>query len=69
MASVVINETYDSLIELQVQLTPLGLYMAGPAANFGGKYQTPKPGYVWHAPCPSTEARQATYRFAYLKYP
>ena len=50
MASVVINETYDSLIELQAQLTPLGLYMAGPAANFGGKYQTPKPGYVWHAP-------------------
>ena len=50
MASVVINETYDSLIELQVQLTPLGHYMAGPAANFGGKYQTPKPGYVWHAP-------------------
>ena len=36
MASVVINETYDSLIELQAQLTPLGLYMAGPAANFGG---------------------------------
>jgi hypothetical protein len=26
MASVVIDETYDSLIELQVQLTPLGHY-------------------------------------------